>query len=195
VHVTRLEVEEEPLLLCNLCPAGQGDDHGLDAFAGMLHNVEGNRLRLQRIGEALQAVTAGEAQAAVLEDLSTIDAVLESICDRLSGNWGEQDSRLLAVQVMQAALDCWGEVTGLGKGELAIQSGLWNVYMERDGYLRTQTMDKYLSPGTLPHRPRWRSIVATAEYVLSVCPASHRRRDELRRILERLRQSGCGARP
>ena len=51
---------------------------------------------------------------------------------------------------MNTAVDCWRQTTGQGKGELATQSGLWNVYMERDGYLRTQTLDKYLSEDTLP---------------------------------------------
>ena len=60
--------------------------------------------------------------------------------------------------------------------------------MERDGYLRTQTLDKYLSLATLPGRPRWRNIVATAEHVLSACPDSPRHGDTLRRRLKRLRQ-------
>ncbi|MES9997076.1 ATP-binding protein [Desulfovibrio aminophilus] len=186
VHAARLDLEEESLLLLSLGSTGaDGDGRGLADSAAMLRRLEGNRLRLQRIAETLSATEADGAQAAVLEDLNAVDALLESIHDRLSGG-SEPDARLLAVRVMRAALDCWTEGTGLGKGELAAQSGLWNSYMERDGYLRTQTLDKYLSPESLPQKPRWRSVAATAEFVLSACPNSGRR-DELRRALDRLR--------
>ncbi|GAB6126462.1 hypothetical protein JCM14124_21680 [Humidesulfovibrio idahonensis] len=187
VHAARLEMEDEPLLLLSLAGGGEDARSAVDS-ADMLRRVEGNRQRLQRLGEALLALEGGAAQAAVLEDLNAIDALLESICGRLGGHGGEPDARRLAVLVMQSALECWAESTGLGKGELAVQSGLWNVYMERDGYLRTQTLDKYLSLDTLPQRPRWRSVAATAEFVFSACPAACRERDELRRLLDRLRQ-------
>ncbi len=189
LHAVSLELEDEALLLISLGPTGgEGDGRGAADSATMLRRVEGNRQRLQRISEALLAMEGGQAQAAVLEDLNAIDALLESICGKLNGHAGEPDARELAVQVMQAALDCWAEATGKGKGELAIQSGLWNAYMERDGYLRTQTLDKYLAVETLPQRPRWLSVVATAEFVLSACPASCRRCDELRRSLNRMQQ-------
>jgi len=187
VHVARLEIEDEPLLLLSLAGSEEDGRSAVDS-ADMLRRVEGNRQRLQRLGEALLALEGGAPQTAVLEDLNAIDALLESICGRLVGNGGEPDARCFAVQVMQAALDCWTEATGLGKGELAVQSGLWNVYMERDGYLRTQTLDKYLSLDTLPQRPRWRSVAATAEFVLSACPDGCGGRDGLRRLLDRLRQ-------
>jgi two-component system sensor histidine kinase ChiS len=188
LHAVSLELEDEALLLISLGQAGgNGEGRGATDSAVLLRRVEGNRQRLQRIGEALLAMEASDAQAAVLEDLDAIDALLESICGRCNGHGKEADARELAVRVMQAVVDCWAAATGLGKGELAVQSGLWNAYMERDGYLRTQTLDKYLSLETLPQRPRWRSIAATAEYVLAACQESHHH-DELRRLLERLRQ-------
>ncbi len=188
IHAKRVALAEEPMLLLHLCPSDAGRGQDAAVLVDMLRKVEGNRLRLQRIGEALQTMAAGEAQAAALQDLTALDALLENICDRMSGNNSEQADKILAVHVMQTALACWCEATGLGKGELAVQSGLWNAYMERDGYLRTQTLDKYLSLGTLPGRPRWRSIIATAEYVLSACPDSPRYGNPLRHLLERLRQ-------
>ncbi len=91
---------------------------------------------------------------------------------------------------MNTAVDCWRQTTGQGKGELATQSGLWNVYMERDGYLRTQTLDKYLSEETLPQRPRWRQVAATAEFVLAACAQRHACHRELQNALARLKQLG-----
>lgn len=97
------------------------------------------------------------------------------------------DKRLLAVRVMNLAVDCWIACTRTSKADLARQSGLWNVYMEKDGYCRTQTMDKYLSQGTLPLRPRWLKIQATAEFVLATCQEGAPLRLELEKALGELK--------
>jgi hypothetical protein len=59
--------------------------------------------------------------------------------------------------------------------------------MEKDGYLRTQTLDKYLSENTLPSRPRWLKIYATAEFVLAACTDNVPVRTELKKCLDELK--------
>lgn len=108
-----------------------------------------------------------------------------------AGNHASQppsDKRVLAVRVMNLAVDCWMACTRTGKAELARQSGLWNVYLEKDGYCRTQTLDKYLSESSLPPRPRWRKIHATAEFVLTACDNENSSaRSELEQCLRTLK--------
>ncbi len=77
--------------------------------------------------------------------------------------------RRLAVRVIKLSVDCWEAATGATKADLAEESGIWNVYMEKDGYRRTQTLDKYLSEATLPKRPRWKNVRDTALFVLARC--------------------------
>ncbi|WP_031482735.1 7TM diverse intracellular signaling domain-containing protein [Maridesulfovibrio frigidus] len=77
------------------------------------------------------------------------------------------DKRQLAVQIMNSSIECWEKSADQDKASLATQSGLWNVYMEKDGYSRTQTLDRYLSEETLPSRPRWKNVYATVEFVLA----------------------------
>lgn len=98
-----------------------------------------------------------------------------------------RNKRLLAVRVMNLAVDCWLACTRTDKAELARQSGLWNVYMEKDGYCRTQTLDRYLSQSTLPMRPRWHKIHATAEFVLAACDENLPARTELEQSLGELK--------
>ncbi|MDR3640488.1 MAG: ATP-binding protein [Humidesulfovibrio sp.] len=191
VYSTFLEMEDEPLLLLNLRPGtGGGNGEGAALSADMLRKVESNRLRLRQLEETLRAMEdgGGAARVGMLEDLRAIEALLENIGGWLDVTGKGPNARQLVAQVMEEAVECWTQATGLGKGELAAQSGLWNVYMERDGYLRTQTLDKYLSAETLPQRPRWRQIFATAEFVLAACPPSLPCRQELQSNLARLKQ-------
>jgi len=193
VTATALELEEEPLVLLNLRSAEAGAKSGDAALpAAMLHRLESNRRRIQRLEEKLLALEdEGSAKQSVLDDLRTVDALLESIGGGLNGAGERPDSRHLAVRAMNSALECWSAATGLTKGDLALQSGLWNTYMERDGYLRTQTLDKYLAEDTLPQRPNWRRVVSTVEYVLALCPFDLPCRPELHGALDLLKQHGC----
>jgi two-component system, sensor histidine kinase ChiS len=122
------------------------------------------------------------------EQLSQLQAKEEALAqERSEAGSSPQDKRLLAVRVMNLAVDCWLACTRTDKAELARQSGLWNVYMEKDGYCRTQTLDRYLSESTLPLRPRWHKIHATAEFVLAACDENLPSRTELEQGLGELK--------
>ena len=77
----------------------------------------------------------------------------------------------LAVKVMQLALGYWYEATDPDKAALAMESGIWKTYTDRNGYSRTQTLDRYLKEETLPRQPRRKWVNQTAVYVLSACNA------------------------
>ncbi len=51
---------------------------------------------------------------------------------------------------------------------------------------RTQTMDKYLDVHTLPQRPNWQKVLATAAFVLSRCSTPSPLRDSLAGNWQRL---------
>jgi hypothetical protein len=99
----------------------------------------------------------------------------------------DQDYRRALVDTITLALDIWQRARGKGKIELAEESGLWRVYMDRSS-LQTRTLDKYLLVETLPRNPRWRDVVRTAEYVLRHCPQPGLERDGLVAALSRLKQ-------
>ena len=131
----------------------------------------------------------------VLEDIKALDGLLSRIGANLRRGPDTADRRALAVTVMNLAVECWETATHTTKTEMAERSGLWNVYMERDGYSRTQTLDKYLDRETLPGKPRWNHVLATAKFVLANCPEDTRNRRELERAQAELRSAFAGLTP
>lgn len=75
------------------------------------------------------------------------------------------------VMLLRLSLHLWERHSSRDKMALAEGSGCWRVYL--DGSTpKTRTLDKYLSPRTLPKNPRWRLVVRTAHYVTVNCPLS-----------------------
>lgn len=185
-----LEIDGELLFVLVLRPP---DSDGrpqavLDPIA-MLRELDDNRRLLAGIEEALGVLDSRdlEKKRGLMTDLKAVGSILERLRGQLALAGESPDQRSAAAQVMQRALECWSQCTGLGKAELAEQSGIWNVYMEKDGYLRTQTLDKYLSEDTLPRRPRWKKIFATAEFALASCPHDSAARHDLELAVARLK--------
>ncbi len=91
--------------------------------------------------------------------------------------------RSLAVAAMKLSLDYWSAATRSTKVRLADRSRIWNVYIEKDGNARTQTLDRYLSERTLPRKPRWNKVCATADFVLTYCKTPSPLRTQLETAL------------
>ncbi|MCF4099293.1 hybrid sensor histidine kinase/response regulator [Maritalea mediterranea] len=85
------------------------------------------------------------------------------------------------VKLMTQALDIWQKDTKQSKFDLAERSGIWRVHLDRSS-LQTRTLDKYFSTDTLPQNPRWRDVLATADFVLKHCNSA-----ELTAELEQLK--------
>ncbi|MGB5439729.1 MAG: HAMP domain-containing protein, partial [Gammaproteobacteria bacterium] len=74
-----------------------------------------------------------------------------------------------AVSVMTLALACWEHEMGKSKLELAEQSGIWPVYIDKSTPT-TRTLDKYLNLDNCPKNPRSKRVIDTAEFVLRMSP-------------------------
>ena len=134
-------------------------------------------------------------------EIRELNATLEkkdrelSELDRLKGpatlpaSPGDGEKKDLLVRVMNLSLDLWTASTQTSRVEMAEQSGLWNVYIGKDGWARTQTLDRYLDPASLPKRPRWKIVVSTADFVLAACRDTDLSlRHELEDALKKFRQ-------
>lgn len=74
----------------------------------------------------------------------------------------------LGSELLRDTIDLWCQAyPDKSKVELARESGIWSVYMNRDGWERTQTLDRYLSEKTFPEQPRWSKVIETVEFVLA----------------------------
>lgn len=74
-----------------------------------------------------------------------------------------------AVGLMHRALACWEHELGRSKLDLAEESGIWPVYIDKSTPT-TRTLDKYLCLEQCPKNPRTRRVVDTAEFVLRQIP-------------------------
>ncbi|ACS78151.1 7TM diverse intracellular signaling domain-containing protein [Maridesulfovibrio salexigens] len=125
----------------------------------------------------------------VLISIRTIDIESEPIyVMNIRPVQAQPDKRELAVIIMNSSLEYWEKATGRSKADLASESGIWNIYIEKDGYARTQTLDRYLNIETLPERPRWKNIYATAEFVLNNSAQNPEATSELETNLNQLKK-------
>jgi len=69
------------------------------------------------------------------------------------------------VKVMNMSLSCWERDLCKTKLDLAEESGLWPVYIDKSTPT-TRTLDKYLNIDSCPKNPRSQRAVDTAEFVL-----------------------------
>lgn len=145
--------------------------------------------RLRTLEDSLNAVlpTGNPHSSRIWKEIKALDTALEAVRQAELASEQKPDKAALAVSVINLSIDYWIESTGRGKFDLARQSGLWKVYTNKDGWERTQTLDKYLSMDTLPEKPRWRQILATGDFVLTVCQKPSALRSDLESFLEKFR--------
>ncbi len=85
----------------------------------------------------------------------------------------EEDPTLLQQQVViviQLSLEYWTRFTQKSKIQLAMESGLWSVYIDRSTE-RTRTLDRYLHIDRVPSRPKPALVIRTAQFVLDALPS------------------------
>jgi two-component system sensor histidine kinase ChiS len=99
-----------------------------------------------------------------------------------------------AVSVMNLALACWEREVGKSKLDLAEESRLWPVYIDKSTPT-TRTLDKYLNLDICPKNPRSKRVVDTAEFVLrEVGDKSSSACQELQTNLDSFRKRVSGVR-
>lgn len=164
------------------------DLHALSSLK-FITELNKNQLRIRALEEMLEVTQSatGEHSTRIQQDLITIDTALEDMSQSLLSPAEHEDRKHLAVKLLNVSIDYWREATGLDKFEMARKSGLWKVYTNKDGWERAQTLDKYLTITTLPNKPRWKLIVATADFVLTYCDTTSPLRDYLESTLVKLR--------
>ena len=91
------------------------------------------------------------------------------------------------VNIMYTALACWEHDLGKNKLDLAEESKLWQVYIDKSTPT-TRTLDKYLNIDSCPKNPRCQRVIDTAEFVLKkmgtkITPSQKK----LQRLLDELR--------
>ncbi len=96
------------------------------------------------------------------------------------------------VNVMNLALACWEHDLGKSKLDLAEESKIWPVYIDKSTPT-TRTLDKYLNIELCPKNPRSQRAIDTAEFVLRKMKKSTTVKcKELKEALDTFRQLVSG---
>ena len=119
--------------------------------------------RLDAVEQTLGSLLAfAKENPGVMSGLGHISEL--DINDALATNQKSQ-LREQVVKVMNLALTCWQHDLGKTKIELAEQSKIWPVYIDKSTPT-TRTLDKYLNIELCPKNPRSQRAIDTAEFVL-----------------------------
>ncbi|ELR63473.1 Chitin catabolic cascade sensor histidine kinase ChiS [Photobacterium marinum] len=144
--------------------------------------------RVQVLEDAVEVLSgfAFDGNRENLQQLRELGGEFTRLADKLNNTESKTDSlRNLLVDVMKATLTHWEATTAKSKFDLAEESGLWRVYLDRST-LQTRTLDKYLHLETLPKSPRWRTVLSTIDFVLERCQAPTPQRREIESMKDRL---------
>ena len=121
---------------------------------------------------------------------------IEQLGDEETESCAERPAiREQAVNVMLCALACWERDLDKSKLDLAEESGIWPVYIDKSTPT-TRTLDKYLNIETCPRNPRTQRVIDTAEFVLKqLGRRSTGERKKLQHALNDFRQLISGIKP
>ena len=135
-------------------------------LVGILGQAQQNVRRINARLSVLKPIELNQ-QPELLEELIRIYSLVEKITSNLPDMDSDSEYRQQLVTLMRSALHAWEVTTQKSKIELAEESNIWAVSLD-DGRLRTRTFDRYLRLEQLPKVPRWREVVRTAYFVLSI---------------------------
>ena len=129
----------------------------------IVNSIEKNEQRMHAVEQSLNSILeiARDRQG-------LLSAGGDGARPALPGRDTDADKRLLreqAVHVMGSALACWEHDLGKTKLELAEESRIWPVYIDKSTPT-TRTLDKYLNLELCPKNPRSKRVIDTAEFVL-----------------------------
>ena len=125
--------------------------------------------------------------------LSVLAKLDQSALQNTDASNNKEKLREQAVAVMRSALVCWEHDLSKSKLDLAEESKIWPVYIDKSTPT-TRTLDKYLHINSCPKNPRCQRVIDTAEFVLKQMgkqstPHQQTLMDALQTL--RLSMSGC----
>jgi len=129
----------------------------------VVNTIEQNEQRMRAVEQSLNSILEiAKNNPGMISGVGNIER------PALPGLKTDDDKRLLrerVVQVMQSALACWERDMGKAKLDLAEESRIWPVYIDKSTPT-TRTLDKYLHTDSCPKNPRNQRVIDTAEFVL-----------------------------
>ena len=159
--INALELREGFGYAIVLNPIADGKDDLLANY--VVSSIEKNEQRMHAVEQSLNSILE------IARDKQGLVSALGDIArPALPGRDSDGDKCLLrehAVTVMRSALACWEHDLRKTKLDLAEESRIWPVYIDKSTPT-TRTLDKYLNIDSCPRNPRSQRVIDTAEFVL-----------------------------
>ena len=186
-YISLFELDEESVYVISIMGSDAASPT-LDLFEVSSHTpkliaeLNRNRKRIQDLEDSLIETLATDKgkRPDLIHELKKIDSALDNLARSFFEDDRDNTLRELTIEVMNQSVTYWEEDTESTKADLARKSKIWKVYLEQDGRERTQTLDKYLSPESLPKNPRYKKVIQTADFVLT----SVKKDSQVRQALE-----------
>jgi two-component system sensor histidine kinase ChiS len=129
----------------------------------VVSTIEQNEQRMRAVEQSLNSILEiAKNNPGMISGVGNIER------PALPGLSTDDDKRLLreqVVHVMRSALACWEHDLNKTKLDLAEESSIWPVYIDKSTPT-TRTLDKYLHTDSCPKNPRNQRVIDTAEFVL-----------------------------
>ncbi len=164
--VSSIPVEDMMLSICVIDPSAPRSAEAVIQAA----NDEQARAEEWDMLQQAYALEQKQQNPRLSRVLKSMDASLVEVKTLLQNSPLEEHQHqvALAVELLNAALRLWvAQSPSRSKADLARESGLWTVYVNRDGWERTQTLDRYLTVETFPVKAHWKRIFKTIQFVLA----------------------------
>lgn len=174
-----IETDDEQLLIIKINKPEKNKSIDRISAELFLKELNRNRHRIKILDEYITNPSISSKEQVIGKGLKEVDKALEELEKTFREPNAESERKKLGVRVMNLALEYWIESTGSSKVDLAVMSGLWKVYMNENGFERTQTLDKYLDIRLFPKVPRWSKVYRTVDFVLLSCQDESDLRTEL----------------
>jgi len=169
------------------------DDKGDIAAENIVNSIEKNEQRMHAVEQSLNSILEiARNNPGLISGVGTIEQ------PTAPGSDVDDVKRMLrehVVNVMRSALVCWEHDLGKTKLDLAEESKIWPVYIDKSTPT-TRTLDKYLHTDSCPKNPRSQRVIDTAEFVLRrLDRKTTLSRKQLQKTLDALRLSLSGMKP
>jgi PAS domain S-box-containing protein len=182
-----MELEDEQLFVIVLKTHGIEQNNNI-SIVSVIDALYRNRARIHSLEQVMINATQDvfKDNSNLGFELKMIDKNLEHIENIISRNSGfMEEKKIVGSEILNLCIQYWIECTKKNKLDFARESNLWKVNINRDGWERAQTLDRYLDVKTFPKIPRWNQITETADFILLRCKSNSTTREKLESLLNR----------
>jgi two-component system, sensor histidine kinase ChiS len=132
------------------------------------YHLTSHQQKIQTLEKALGEVVSAISSTGVKAPDAHLLIAGGALAEPDPGDLNNDSVRKLVLKIMITCLEAWEISTGKSKIDLAQESGIWSVQLDGGSY-KARTLSKYLRLKSIPKKPRVKSVINTARFVIDTC--------------------------